>query len=177
MKKLIIITHPNLETSNINKTWLGELQKYPDNFLIHELYQQYPDLNFDIAAEQALLEQYEEIIFQFPIHWYSTPFALKKYIDEVFAYGWAFGHEGDKLSGKKIGFAVSTGGPEVSYESDSGISVASLLNDFMLSFQYCGCELGHLHVFYGAMFEPSEESVLENAREYANAFLESDLVI
>lgn len=169
MAKLVIVTHPNLETSTVNKTWVKELSTHPNDFTIHKLYDAYPNLDFDIEKEQDLFTKYEEIIFQFPMHWYSTPFALKKYIDEVFTYGWAFGPEGDKLKGKKIGFAVSTGGPQESYES--GLTVSSLLNDFQLSFQYCGCEISQLHLFYGAMFEPSKASLLENAQKYVSTFL------
>jgi putative NADPH-quinone reductase len=170
MKKLVIITHPNLSASKINTHWIQTLQKYPDQFELHILYEVYPDLSFDIAKEQTLLEQYEEIIFQFPIHWYSTPFALKKYIDQVFTYGWAFGFEGDKLKGKKIGFAVSTGGPEESYNSPTGISIKNLLNDFQLTFEYCGCEITELHIFYGAMFNYTEANMLENTESYISTF-------
>jgi len=170
MKKLVLVTHPDLEHSVVNKAWVEALQQYPDDFTVHALYDTYPDLNFDIDAEQALLSRYEDIIFQFPIHWFSTPFALKKYIDEVFTYGWAFGPGGDKLNGKRIGFAVSTGGSKESYESAQGISVLSLLNDFHLSFQFCGCEFTNLHVFYGAMGPVSPEDLLHNAKAYIAAF-------
>ena len=177
MKKLVVITHPDLTSSLVNKTWVQTLEKYPDHFTLHSLYDVYPDLNFNIQAEQELLARYEEVIFQFPIHWFSTPFALKKYIDEVFTYGWAFGPEGEMLKGKKIGFAVSTGGKKESYESSSGISVPSLLNDFQLSFIFCGCEITHIHVFYGAMENPSEEELSTNSHAYVNTFLELKSIV
>ena len=169
MKKLVIVTHPNIEQSLINRTWIDELRSHPKAFEVHELYKKYPDLNFDIEAEQALLYDFEEIVFQFPIHWYSTPFALKKYIDEVFAYGWAFGPGGDRLQGKKIGLAVSAGGNRNSYEQ--GLKLPDLLNDLKLTFEYCGCEFTHMHSFYGAMFDPNDEAILENALAYVETFL------
>ena len=170
MNKLVIVVHPNIDHSVVNKTWVQALEKHPEHFTIHSLYDKYPDLNFDITAEQAVLSRYEEIIFQFPIHWFSTPFALKKYIDEVFTYGWAFGPGGEMLTGKKIGFAVSTGGTKESYESSSGIPVSTLLNDFQLSFQYCGCTITQFHVLYGAMGEPSEEDLAQNSQKYISTF-------
>ncbi len=170
MKKLIIVTHPDLKNSKINRSWLREFNKYPNDFIIHSLYNKYPNLNFDITAEQELLLKHQEIIFQFPLHWFSTPFALKQYIDQVLTYGWAFGPNGDKIKGKKISFAISTGGKKDSYESINAISVSNLLNDFKLSFQYCGCLIDELHIFYGAMFNPSEQSILENTEEYLNKF-------
>ena len=168
MKKLVIIAHPDILTSKVSKTWISQLEKHPKTFDLHSLYQQYPDLDYDIEKEQQLLTQYEEIIFQFPIHWYSTPFALKKYLDEVFSFGWAFGPNGNKMAGKKIGFAVSTGGNRESYEA--GIKLSNLLNDFILSFEYCGCKIGPLHVFYGAMFDPTDRELEENAEEYVRLF-------
>ena len=171
MKKLIVVAHPDLENSVVNKAWVDALEAHPDHFTLHVLYDKYPDLSFDILAEQDLLSRYDDIIFQFPIHWFSTPFALKKYIDEVFTYGWAFGPEGDRLHGKRIGFAVSTGGRREAYESSDATSVLGLLNDFELSFRYCGCEVTHLHLFYGAMHEPSEVDLSNNAEEYVRAFL------
>lgn len=168
MKKLVIVTHPDIENSLINRTWIDELRSYPGEFEIHLLYKKYPTLEIDIEAEQTLLSDFDEIIFQFPIHWYSTPFALKKYIDEVFEFGWAFGPGGDKLKGKRIGLAVSTGGNQASYEN--GLTLEDLLNDVRLTFEYCGCEFTHMHVFYGAMFEPTDESILENAKEYVDSF-------
>jgi len=171
MKKLVIVTHPDLQTSNINKAWIHELEKHPNDFEIHSIYDKYPDLNFDIASEQALLNPYDEIIFQFPLHWFSTPYALKKYIDEVFTYGWAFGPNGDKLKGKKIGLAVSTGGVKDSYALPDGIPLKDLLNDVSLSFVYCGCEISNIHIFHGAMYEPKASDIGANAGEYVSTFL------
>lgn len=168
MKKLIIVTHPNLKASTINKTWLNELQKYPDDFEIHSIYDKYPDLNFDVASEQALIDRYIEIIFQFPLNWFSTPFALKKYLDEVFTFGWSFGPEGGLLRGKKIGFAISTGGSIDSYTAPLGIPIEDLLNHFKLSFIFCGCEISNIHTFYGAIYEPKQSDVLDNAKVYVN---------
>jgi putative NADPH-quinone reductase len=171
MKKLVIITHPDIENSLINRTWIAELRSCPKEFEVHSLYKKYPTLEYDIEAEQALLADFEEIIFQFPIHWYSTPFALKKYIDQVFAFGWAFGPGGDKLKGKRIGLAVSAGGNQESYEN--GLTLEYLLNDVRLTFEYCGCAFTHMHTFFGAMFEPKDEAILENTKAYVDSFRSS----
>ena len=174
MKKLVIITHPSIEDSLINRTWLDELRN-AKQFEIHQLYKKYPTLEFDIEAEQALLSDFDDIVFQFPIHWYSTPFALKKYFDEVFAFGWAFGPGGDQMKGKRIGLAVSTGGDQDSYQK--GIPLPQLLNDVLLTFEYCGCKFTHLHTFYGAMYEPTDEDILNNAKAYVKAFLGIEEVV
>ena len=172
MQKLVIITHPDFQNSKVNKTWKHTLERYPETFRIHSIYDEYPDLSFDIDAEQELLSQFDEIIFQFPIHWFSTPFALKKYIDEILAFGWAFGPGGDRLEGKKIGFAVSTGGDIEAYRPPYGMNVDTLLNDVKLSFQFCGCTITRIHTFHGSMSNPSDGALMGNAREYIHSFMD-----
>jgi len=99
---LVIVTHPNIEESKVNKSWINELQQHDGKVTIHQLYNEYPDLNIDLAKEQELLLSHDSIIIQFPLHWFNTPFLLKKWMDEVLTYGWAFGPGGDKLKGKKV---------------------------------------------------------------------------
>lgn len=48
MKTLIIITHPNLGDSVINKRWAEELSKHPEKYQIHDLYKAYPEEKIDI---------------------------------------------------------------------------------------------------------------------------------
>ncbi len=36
-KTLVILVHPDIEKSVINKRWVEELQKYPDQYNIHNL--------------------------------------------------------------------------------------------------------------------------------------------
>ena len=115
MKTLVIITHPNLEQSRINRTWMEELKKH-EEITIHTLYQAYPDGKINVAHEQSLLESHDRIILQFPFYWYSTPPLLKQWQDEVLSYGWAYGEGGDKLHGKELGLAISTFGPKDSYQ-------------------------------------------------------------
>ncbi|MFC5651191.1 NAD(P)H-dependent oxidoreductase [Paenibacillus solisilvae] len=115
MKTLVIITHPNMAASRVNKSWLEELQKQGD-FTIHELYKEYPDENIDISKEQKMLKAHDRIIFQYPLYWYSTPPLLKKWFDSVLQYGWAYGPDGSKTEGKEIGVAISTYGSEESYQ-------------------------------------------------------------
>ncbi|MCW3807375.1 NAD(P)H-dependent oxidoreductase [Plebeiibacterium marinum] len=169
MSKLVIVTHPNIEGSVINSKWVNELGKHSEKIAIHSLYEKYPDLKIDVAAEQELLSKYDEIIFQFPLHWFNVPFALKQYMDQVLTYGWAFGLGGDNLKGKKVGFAVSTGGSQETYETM--VSLEELLKPVYVSFQYCGCELLPTHRLYGANQGITNEFIESNAKEYADWLL------
>ncbi|NRT35256.1 putative NADPH-quinone reductase [Clostridium beijerinckii] len=78
MKTLVVLAHPDLESSKVSKVWKRELHKYPDEITIHELYKEYPDWNIDVLREQTLIETYEKIVFEFPLYWYSYPPLLKK---------------------------------------------------------------------------------------------------
>ncbi|WDE02718.1 NAD(P)H-dependent oxidoreductase [Thalassomonas actiniarum] len=57
------------------------------------------------------------IVLQFPLYWYSTPALLKKWLDDVFSYGFAYGADGDKLKNKNLILSFTTGGPEQSYDT------------------------------------------------------------
>jgi putative NADPH-quinone reductase len=68
MKTLIIVTHPEIEKSVINKRWIEELEKYPEKYTVHQLYKAYPDGKIDVTKEQKLMESYDKIVFQFPFY-------------------------------------------------------------------------------------------------------------
>ncbi|MBE1440856.1 NAD(P)H-dependent oxidoreductase [Paenibacillus sp. OAS669] len=115
MKTLIIVAHPHMQSSRINRFWTETMKQQKDT-TVHELYDTYPDHNIDVAHEQQLLDSHDRIIFQYPLYWYSTPPLLKQWFDEVLAYGWAFGPGGEHLKGKEIGIAISTAGTAASYQ-------------------------------------------------------------
>ena len=81
MKTLVVIIHPDVKSSLINKRWIEELEKFPDKFLIHDLHSLYPDEKIDIEKEQRLIEAHDKIIFQFPFYWFNCPPFFKKWLD------------------------------------------------------------------------------------------------
>ncbi len=50
MQTLVIVTHPDIKHSVINKRWVEELKKFPEKYVIHQLYEAYPDEKIDRAA-------------------------------------------------------------------------------------------------------------------------------
>ncbi|NEP62905.1 MAG: NAD(P)H-dependent oxidoreductase [Symploca sp. SIO2G7] len=115
MKTLVILSHPNLEESIANKTIVEQLETNVDNLEIRHIEKLYPDFKIDVEAEQTALHEADIIIFQHPFYWYSTPAALKQWIDDVLAFGFAFGTNGDKLKGKHFMQSITVGGPKESY--------------------------------------------------------------
>ncbi|KQO17546.1 NAD(P)H-dependent oxidoreductase [Paenibacillus sp. Leaf72] len=159
MKTLVIVTHPSIEASVINKRWIEELAKYPEKYTIHELHKVYPDGNIDVEKEQQLVEAHGNLVFQFPIYWFNCPPLLKKWLDEVLAYGWAFGSKGgDKLKNRKVALAVSAGATEENYREEGKYryTLAQVLAPFEISFLYCSADYRSYFAFYGTEAEPGE---------------------
>lgn len=169
MKTLVIIIHPTMENSLINKRWKEELEKFPEKLTVHDLYQAYPDGNINIEKEQKMIEAYGNIIFQFPFYWFSSPPLLKKWFDEVLVYGWAFGSKsGYKLKDKKIALALSTGIDKQGY-SESGkykYTINELLRPFELTFEYVKADYKKPFVYYGSEEETPQESFEESIPLY-----------
>lgn len=121
---LVLVAHPELEQSRANRRLLSgarELrQASPAGRVeVRDLYALYPDYLIDVGAEQAALAAARLVVWQQPIHWYGMPPLLKLWVDDVLAFGWAYGPGGTALRGKDLWLVASTGGPEDSYRPDS----------------------------------------------------------
>ena len=118
---LVILAHPQLAHSHANQA-LAEsaraLAAQGADVAVRDLYALYPDYLVDVAAEQAALAGVQLLVWLHPIHWYGMPPLMKLWLDDVFAYGWAYGPGGTALAGVDLWLATSTGGPDTSYRSD-----------------------------------------------------------
>lgn len=117
MSKVVVISgHPNLEESHTNTEILNHLESQLSDVDVRRLDQLYPDFQIDVEAEQRALIEAQIIVLQFPFYWYSTPALLKKWIDDVFTYDFAYGANGTKLKGKDFFLSFTVGGPQESYD-------------------------------------------------------------
>jgi glutathione-regulated potassium-efflux system ancillary protein KefG len=116
MRNLVIVAHPTVEQSRVNKAMLSGVQAA--GIMAYNLYEKYPDEQIDVGEEQRLMVEADRIVLQFPFYWYSSPALLKKWIDAVMTYGWAYGQNGDALAGKELLIAISTGGPAEAYRPE-----------------------------------------------------------
>ncbi|MGZ4107412.1 MAG: NAD(P)H-dependent oxidoreductase [Tumebacillaceae bacterium] len=171
MKVLVIVAHPNLAESRVNKRWVEELEKHPE-ITVHNLYKEYPNEVIDVAREQALCLEHDRIVFQFPFYWYSSPSLLKKWQDAVLTYGWAYGSTGTALHGKEFMLATSTGGPEVAYQAGgyNRYSMSELLKPFEATSNLIGTKLLPSFILHG-IFQVGDEELEANAQAYANYVL------
>ena len=175
-RTMVVLAHPDMEKSVVNKKWIEELQKHNDKIIIHDLHKEYPDCIFDIDREHNLLESVENIILQFPLYWYSSPPILKKWLDDVLSYGWAYGDDETadyKMKGKKIGLAVTVGAPEESHTKNG--SVGFLMDEVLIPFKATIKYIGSIElsgfIFYDAVPETGDEKISESAKKYSDYVL------
>ncbi|MDM5318186.1 NAD(P)H-dependent oxidoreductase [Fictibacillus sp. b24] len=174
-KTLVIIAHPNLQTSTVNKRWAEEIEKQ-DHVTVRKLYDLYPDGKVNVEDEQRMLLEHDRIVLQFPFYWYSSPSLLKEWQDAVLLYGWAYGPGGDSLHGKELVIAISTGGPQVSYQAGgyNHYSISELLRPFQATSNLIGTRYIAPFVFHSAI-RASEESVEQSAAEYVSYVLNPEI--
>lgn len=158
----------------MNKRWMEELLKFPEQYTVHQLYDAYPDEKIDVQAEQQLIEQYDKVIFQFPYYWFNVPSLLKKWFDLVMTHGWAYGSQsGYRMKGKKIALAISLGveKKELSTAGKYKYPLKELIRPFELSFEYVQSDYQPAFAFYGLEFHVSESHIELGIRSYMK-FLE-----
>jgi glutathione-regulated potassium-efflux system ancillary protein KefF len=116
---LVLVAHPALEQSRINKQLLRAIGATGDTsdsrIVVRDLYALYPDYLIDAQAERSLLGTAQLVVWQHPIHWYGMPPLMKLWLDEVLGFGWAYGPGGHALAGKNLWLVASTGSPEEAY--------------------------------------------------------------
>lgn len=150
MRSLVLVSHPSLSTSRANAVLVDAIRGLPPVEVRH-LEALYPDGRIDVAAEQAAALTAERIVFQFPFYWYSTPPMLKRWQDDVLAFGWAYGPNGTRLRGKTLLLVLTTGGPEAVYRAGGYnlYPVRELLRPLEVTAHLCGMTLAEPLVLYG----------------------------
>ncbi len=173
---LVIVAHPAMEHSRVNRALVrsanallaqGSVPATHSPIEVRELYRLYPDYLIDIAAEQAALARARLVVWQHPIHWYSMPPLMKLWVDEVLAFGWAYGPDGTALRGKDLWLVASTGGPQDSYRPDSynRYFFDAFLPPYEQTAALCGMRFLPPMMLHGA-HRVTREEVAEHARLY-----------
>ena len=115
-KILMIVAHPNIESSLGNKTIVEHFKSLHPEAEIDELYKLYPDFKIDVKKEQEKLLKADFIILQFPYYWYNAPALMRKWFEDVLEHGFAYGSKGKALQGKKLIISFTTGSPVDTYK-------------------------------------------------------------
>jgi glutathione-regulated potassium-efflux system ancillary protein KefG len=145
-KILLLFAHPALEKSRVHKKLIRKAKQIAGVF-VNDLYEQYPDLDIDIAREKTLLLQHDIIIWQHPFYWYSAPAIIKQWKDLVLEHGWAYGSTGTALAGKQIFNIISCGGSKAVYQPDGANRFT--INQFLAPFNQTAylCKMQYLPPF------------------------------
>ena len=168
MKNVIVYyAHPGHKHSHVNKAMMAKGQTVEGISLV-DLYAEYPRHNINIEREQQRLLDHDVIVFQFPLFWYSTPSLIKEWLDLVLEFGFAYGPGGDKLAGKAMLLAISTGGPEEAYQPEG--YQHHHLHTFLSPLEQTArlCQMSYLppYVQHAALRAPDEGRVEPHAEGY-----------
>lgn len=152
-KILVISAHQDLNQSVSNQLILKELENhFGDKISVRRLSDLYPDFKIDVQAEQNALVQADVVLFQYPTFWFNTPAILKKWLDDVWLYGFAYGTGGDKLHGKKLLVSTTTGSPEGTYNGEIVAKIEDLVKPVKHSALYSGFEWQGVYPLYGVLY-------------------------
>lgn len=164
---LVLFAHPALQKSRVNIQLLKAIADL-DGVTINDLYEEYPDLHINVAREKQLLLDHDIIVFQHPFFWYSSPAILKKWQDLVLEHGFAYGHEGKALQGKKFLSVISTGGTREAYcrEGDNYYTMRELLVPFEQTARLCGMEYLPPFITHGAIKSCTQQDLQHHAQNY-----------
>ncbi|MCO6524126.1 MAG: NAD(P)H-dependent oxidoreductase [Candidatus Schmidhempelia sp.] len=181
-KTLLLIAHPCLQESIINKSLIEKLKPLTsDNLIIHNICDSCINNQFDIDREQDRLVASERIIFQFPLYFYTCPAILKKWIEDIFTPGFAYGRKGEllgtKLVGKQFSIIVSVGAAESMYTPGGilGVSMHELLKHMQSTIEYIGGIYTYPFYIYEAAFI-KEEAKLQDIFECYKDYIFSDYI-
>jgi glutathione-regulated potassium-efflux system ancillary protein KefG len=158
-KVLILFAHPSQNRSEINILLYNASNI--EGVTLVDLYNEYPNYRINIQREQSRLAEHDIIVFMFPLYWYSTPAILKEWQDLVLEYGFAYGHDGKALQGKKFFCATTAGGPENAYQSDgmNHYSINELLQPLEQMASLCNMQYLPPFVLFGARTAREENRV------------------
>jgi glutathione-regulated potassium-efflux system ancillary protein KefF len=166
---LVILAHPDLARSRVNRALARAARELPATDVeVRDLYALYPDFVIDVEAEQHALAPARTVVWVHPVHWYSMPSLMKLWLDEVFAFRWAYGPGGRALAGKCLWLVVSTGGSEASY-SEGGANEHAF-DDFLHAYRQTARLVGMRfldpEVFHGA-HRAGKPRVADHAQAFA----------
>jgi glutathione-regulated potassium-efflux system ancillary protein KefF len=165
---LVLVAHPTMELSRANRRLKKAARQAGARVVVRDLYRLYPDYLVDVQAEQAALAQARLVVWQHPIHWYGPPPLMKLWIDDVLAFGWAYGPGGTALRGKDLWLVATTGGSQDSYRPDryNRYFFDAFLPPYEQTAALCGMRFLHPLMLHGA-HRVSDAEIAAHAEVYA----------
>jgi glutathione-regulated potassium-efflux system ancillary protein KefF len=170
---LVLVAHPDIARSRVNRALAAQARRLPsDSVAVRDLYALYPDYMIDIEAEQAALAAARAVVWVHPVQWYSMPALMKLWVDDVLAFGWAYGPGGRALAGKCLWLVASTGGTEASYREagSNGHPFERFLPAYRQTAELVGMTFLDPLIFHGA-HRAEARAVQDHAQAFAQRLL------
>ena len=105
---------------------------------------------YDVAEEIAKFKQADAVIYQYPVYWFMMPSALKRYMDDVYAYGEFFTFtdgpygSGGLMTGKRVMLSTTWNAPSEAFNDPDAFFEGRSVTDVLLPMRkdqaYCGFE-------------------------------------
>lgn len=164
MKTTVLLFHPSLASSRVNQAWARAATDL--GIEVRDMCALYPDFRIDVEREQQVCERADRLVFQHPFHWYAPPALMKKWIDDVLKFGWAYGDR-YALEGKRWVHAITVGAALEEYGRDGNrrYEIDEFLRPLERTAAFCRMEWQPPHVLCGAGYI-DEVAINESASEY-----------
>lgn len=168
---LILFAHPRFENSRTNRALLAGIREL-ECVTIHDLYEQYPDFNVDVARERELLLMHQIVVWHYPLYLYGAPAIIKQWMDLVLEHGWAHGQGSYNLDSKRIFTTITTGGTRASYARGgfNRYTIAELLYPLEQATHLCRMTWLPPFVVQGT-YRLTDEMLAELAEQYRQVLL------
>jgi len=162
----LLYAHPYPSRSRAGRALLDAVRDLP--FVkVRALYSLYPDFAIDVAAEQAALSASDVLVWQSPFYWYGAPALLHLWFEKVLTRGWAYGHGGDQLRGKRVLWVTTTGADDQAYRHGAmhGHPFESFVPAMRQTAAFCGMHWEPPIVVHHA-HHLTKDALTESAQEY-----------
>lgn len=182
MKKVLLISgHPHLDQSLANRNVIDALKAHwGDALEVRDLGAMYGAYGpVDVKAEQEVIVRADAIVIQYPMYWYSMPAVLKGYLDDVYAYGFAYGTGGEALKGKLMVVSTTVGADQSAYTKEGlGYTLDEVMTPWKTTAAFVGAKLAKViaepSMLYipGMMDDKAKAAVVARAQAQAKEIID-----
>lgn len=141
MRTIVFMAHPDITQSSSHQFLLSSGQATTQAVFVdlNQEYQQHTS-SFDVQAERQRLLEFDQIIFQFQLHWYQAPAIMKVWMDTVFDTNFYDDDFNQQLKGKRLGLVVIAGVKAEHYQAGGreGRTLSELLSPYELFARHFG---------------------------------------
>lgn len=163
----------------LNKTFFEEIVKILQKSG-HQIKTTVVEKGYEIDAEIEKFQWADIVIFQTPMNWFSVPWVLKKYFDDVYRYGVFYEGsdeygKGGLLKGKRYMFSMTLNPTPSDFNNPANFFEGKSFEDLIIALhktqQYCGMEPIKTFCVYNAVHNPDVVNRLEELKNHINKYV------